>query len=90
MATDHIVVVLNDTPSTFVASLHLSWRWILTLLLLNTAFIIAAYACYVVRYQLVHQQFPGRKRRHGAHITPPAPQLLLPVSHRRRLRAAED
>lgn len=92
MSTDAIIVLADaERPvfKGFVASLHVSWRWMLSLLLLNAAFIILAYACYVVRYQLVHQQFPGRKRKTGL-VTRPlaaaAPPLLLPVSSPRRPR----
>lgn len=89
-ATNDAIIVLAEpdryAAKSFVASLHVSWRWMLTLLLLNAAFIVLAYACYVIRYQLVHQQFPGRKRKAITRPRVDAAAMLLPVSSPRQRR----
>ena len=86
-----IVVLDPPIPSGFFASLHVTWRWILVTLLANAVFIAIACAIYTVRYQLVHQQFPGRKRKRvadlSAMVTPTPPRVQALSSPRRRLRA---
>lgn len=80
----------------FIASLSVTWRVALSLVVLSLAAFIVLSAVYTIRWHMVHQAYPGRKRRAAvlrlaalepSSVAPPtatSSSSSLDLRHRRR------
>ena len=51
----------SNSNAGFIASVHVVWRWMMILCVLNGLVLIVCYAVYAVRAQILRKHFPGRK-----------------------------